>query len=60
MIAFKFDLTENEISKHCNILNIKDEILSPAEVQSICFQHNNVESCINEIVLESQNKKIIN
>ena len=60
MIAFKFDLDEKEINYHNDILNIKDEILSPAEVQSICFQHTNVVSCINEIVLESQNKKIDN
>ena len=60
MIAFKFDLTEKQINQYNDILNIKDEILSPAEVQSICFQNDNVVNCINEIVLESQNKKIDN
>jgi len=57
MLAFKFDLSEKDINRYNDILNIKNEILSPAEVQSICFQHNNVVSCINEIVLESQKKK---
>jgi len=60
MIAFKFDLTEKQINSYNDILNIKDEILSPAEIQSICFQNDNVVSCINEIVLESQNKKTDN
>ena len=55
MIAFKFDLTPIEMEEYNDILNIKDEILSPAEIQSICFQHNNVKDCIHEIILTSQN-----
>jgi hypothetical protein len=37
-----------------NIANIKDYILSPAKIQKICFKHDNVNECINEIILESQ------
>ena len=59
MIQFKFELTDKEMIKYDHLLNIKDEILSPAEVQSICFKNNDISECINEIVLACQkNKKV--
>lgn len=36
-----------------------NEILSPAEIQSICFNNDNLNSCIQELILE-QNKKTTN
>jgi chaperone BCS1 len=54
MIQFKFDLTNEEMDKYMEHMNIKDEMLSPAEVQSICFQNNDVKKCIDEIIFASQ------
>jgi len=54
MIQFKFDLTNEEMDKCTEHMNIKDEMLSPAEVQSICFQNNDVKKCIDEIIFASQ------
>ena len=31
-------------------------ILSPAEIQSICFKNDEINACINELVLEHENK----
>jgi ATP-dependent 26S proteasome regulatory subunit len=56
MVQFKFELSDKEMIKYDHLLNIKDEILSPAEVQSICFKNNDVSECINEIVLACQKK----
>lgn len=54
MLAFKFELTEKEINRYTDNIYIKDEVLSPAEIQSICFQNDNIIECINEIALESK------
>jgi len=54
MIQFKFELSDKEIEKYTEHMNIKDEILSPAEIQSICFKNNDIKKCIDEIVLASQ------
>jgi hypothetical protein len=54
MLQFKFELSSIEIEKYTEHMNIKDEILSPAEVQSICFKNNDIKKCIEEIVLASQ------
>lgn len=54
MLQFKFDLSDDEMEKYAKNLNVKDEILSPAEVQSICFKHENITECIKEIVLACQ------
>ena len=50
MLQFNYELFETDISKYDEILNVKDYILSPAEIQSICFKNDNIENCINEIV----------
>jgi hypothetical protein len=54
MLQFKFDLSDSEMEKYMKILNVKDGILSPAEVQSICFKNENITECIKEIVLACQ------
>ena len=56
MLEFKFELTSKEMINYDHLLNVKDEILSPAEVQSICFKNNDIYECIQEIVLACQNK----
>jgi len=54
MLQHNFQLTSVEMDKYVNIYNIKDYILSPAKIQKICFKHNDINSCINEIILECQ------
>jgi len=54
MIQFNFNLTKKEMETYSEHINIKDEILSQAEIQSICFQNNDVKKCIEEIILASQ------
>jgi hypothetical protein len=56
MLKFKFELSDDEMEKHSNIMNIKDKIFSPAEIQSICFKNDNIIDCIQEIILTSQKK----
>jgi hypothetical protein len=55
MVQFKFELSDKEMLKYSELLNVKDYILSPAEVQSICFKNEDVKDCINQIVLSAQN-----
>ena len=55
MLKFKFELTDLEMIKYDYILKIKDEILSPAQIQAVCFQNSNIVDCINELVLLAQN-----
>jgi SpoVK/Ycf46/Vps4 family AAA+-type ATPase len=54
MIQFKFELSQSQIDKYCENMNIKDDVLSPAEIQSICFKNDNVIDCINDIILSAQ------
>lgn len=54
MLQHNFQLTTAEMDKYVNIYNIKDYVLSPAKIQKICFKHNDVNSCINEIIQECQ------
>jgi hypothetical protein len=54
MLKFKYELTDKQINGYFEKINIKDEVLSPAEIQSICFRNENIEDCINEILYESQ------
>ena len=49
MLRFKFDLSREQIEEYSKDKNIRNEILSPAEIQSICFKHNNIVDCLNEI-----------
>ena len=54
MIQFNFNLTKEEVETYGKSMNIKDEVLSQAQIQSICFQNNDVNKCIEEIILASQ------
>ena len=54
MLQHNFQLNREEMEKYINIYNIKDYVLSPAKIQKICFKHNDVNSCINEIIQECQ------
>ena len=57
MLQFKYELSEKEVDKYTEHMIIQDEILSPAEVQSICFKNDNIVDCIQEIILAYQEKK---
>jgi len=56
MLKFIYSLSDIEIEKHTEHMNIKDYILSPAEVQSYCFQNKDIKDCINKIMIECQKK----
>jgi hypothetical protein len=44
-------LDSSLLSQNININPvIKDGVLSPAEIQSICFKHNCIKACIDELV----------
>jgi hypothetical protein len=56
MLKLKYNLTDQSLLKYSTDLNnIKDYIMSPAQIQSICFKNERIEDCIHEIILESQN-----
>ena len=50
MIQFNYELSNEEMMKYSDMDNIKDEVLSPAQVQSICFKNENVDDCIRELL----------
>lgn len=54
MLQFKYNLSNDEINKYSEINNIKDEIISPAEIQSICFKNKNIQDSIHDIILLCQ------
>ena len=54
MLQFKFELSNSEMDRYTELMNIKDEILSPAEIQSICFKNDNIIDCIHDILLAIQ------
>jgi len=54
MLMFKYELSEEKMCKYDSILNIKDEVLSPAQIQATCFQNSSIVDCINELVLITQ------
>ena len=50
MLAFRYKLVdENTIKSVSNSLKIHNEVLSPAEIQSICFKNDDVFDAIKEI-----------
>jgi hypothetical protein len=51
MIQFKYELSDEEMVKYTEMLDVKDYALSPAEIQCICFKNEKVDDCIREIVL---------
>jgi len=55
MLKLKYDLTDQSLLKYATDLNnIKDYMMSPAQIQCICFNNERIEECISEIILESQ------
>jgi len=54
MLQLKYNKCDREILKYSDVQNIKDYILSPAQIQSICFKNDNIQDCIHDIILESQ------
>jgi hypothetical protein len=54
MLKFKYEISEKKMCEYDSILNIKDEVLSPAQIQAVCFQNSNIVDCINELVLLGQ------
>ena len=54
MLMFKYELSEKKMCEYDSILNIKDEVLSPAQIQATCFQNESIIDCINELVLLAQ------
>lgn len=52
MLKFKFDISDKDFLKYNELLiQIKDEVVSPAEFQSICFQNDSIEECLKQILL---------
>lgn len=54
MLKFKFELSDNELNRYHELDSLKDEVLSPAEIQSICFKNNNIDDCIKDILIAYQ------
>lgn len=55
MLKLKFNLNDQSLMKYSNDLNnMKDYIMSPAQIQCICFNNERIEECISEIILECQ------
>ena len=54
MLKLKYNLNDKEMQKYSDLNNIKDYIMSPAQIQCICFKNEYIEECINDIILESQ------
>jgi ATP-dependent 26S proteasome regulatory subunit len=55
MLKLKYNLTDQSLLKYATDLNnIKDYMMSPAQIQCICFNNERIEECISEIILESQ------
>ena len=51
MIKFKFELSDEDMIKYKDII-FKNEVLSPAEVQSLCFKTDDITHCIDSILHE--------
>ena len=56
MIKHKFDLEDDDLLKYPEINEIRDNLFSPAEIQSICFRNKNVKDCILEILNKQKDK----
>ena len=49
MLKLKYNLTDISMLKYSTDMNnIKDYIMSPAQIQSICFKNEQIEECINQ------------
>ena len=54
MIQFKFKLSDENIEKYTRNMNIKDYILSPAEIEAFCFRSSSANDCVNQIIRAAQ------
>jgi SpoVK/Ycf46/Vps4 family AAA+-type ATPase len=55
MMSNRYKISVEDIYKNYpNVKNIKDGILSPADIALMCYKEEDIESCINRILLESQ------
>ena len=54
MLQHTYELTDKQMEEYIQYLNIKDEVLSPAEIQSICFKNDNIRDSIDKILLLAQ------
>jgi hypothetical protein len=55
MLKLKYNKSDDDLNSIEEIQNIKDYILSPAQIQSICFKNKKIEDCVKNIILDSQN-----
>lgn len=55
MLKIKYSVSDKELELYSDLKHIKNYILSPAEIQSICFKNNKIENCIKNILLDQQN-----
>ena len=55
MLKLKYDFNNNDMNKYVNDLNkIQEYVMSPAEIQCIMFQNDNIEEAIHNIILKAQ------
>ena len=55
MLQFKFMISDEDMEK-VNVDDIDDNVLSPAEIQSVSFKHKDVDACICDLVKLAQSK----
>ena len=55
MLKLKFEISKKEIEEFIKDKNIPDKILSPAQIQSICFKNDDILQCIQDIILAGEN-----
>ena len=52
MLKLRYEKTDEEIKKYFKKSRFQDYVLSPAQIQSICFQNATIETCIQHITRE--------
>ena len=50
MLKFKFGVSEETINSYSQIKHLKDYVLSPAEIQNICFRSSDINDCLNKLI----------
>jgi ATP-dependent 26S proteasome regulatory subunit len=51
MLKLKYNKDDEEMH---DLHNVKEYVMTPAQIQSICFKHENIQDCINDLIVESQ------
>lgn len=49
MLMFQYNLSKENVETYIQNANIVNELLSPAEIQCICFKNDNIQDCILDI-----------